>query len=66
MTDTFRKKYSSSEELMKLQSELKQKAEQLEVAYQEIGQSREMSLAMTNLEQSIMWAVKAMYMKADK
>jgi len=63
MTDTFRKEYDSSEEKQKLQLLLKQNAEQLENVYKEIGPSREMSLAMTNLEQSIMWAVKGLYNK---
>lgn len=65
MSDTFRKKYSSNHELHEFAQELKSIAEQLEVKFKEVGQSREISLAMTNLEQSIMWAVKAIFNKKE-
>ena len=66
MGDTFRKEYNTCHKLHLFQQELKVIAEQLEAKFKEIGQSREISLAMTNLEQSIMWAVKALYMFGDK
>ena len=65
MPDTFRKKYNTCHKLHLFSQEIKIIAEQLEIKFKEIGQSREISLAMTNLEQSIMWAVKALYMFAD-
>lgn len=61
MTDTFRKKYNTCKKLHDYQLEIKEIAEQLEAKFKNIGQSREISLAMTNLEQSIMWATKAIY-----
>lgn len=61
MTDTFRKNYNSCDKLQKFQKELKEIAEQLENKIKEIGNNRETSLAMTNLEQSVMWAVKSLY-----
>ena len=66
MTDTFRKEHNSCHKLHLFSQELKSIAEQLETKFKEIGQSREISLAMTNLEQSVMWAVKALYIFADK
>lgn len=61
MSDTFRKEYNSCAKLHGYQMEIKEIAEKLEAKYKAIGQSREISLAMTNLEQSIMWATKAIY-----
>jgi hypothetical protein len=66
MTDTFRKKYNSCHKLHEFSIELKTIAEQLEAKFNEIGKSREISIASTNLEQSIMWAIKALYMFGDK
>lgn len=66
MIDTFRKQYNSCKKLHDYQMEIKEIAEQLEAKFKNIGQSREISLAMTNLEQSIMWAAKALYMFGDK
>lgn len=60
MTDTFRKEYNSLHKLHGFEKELKTKAEELEAMFKHI-EGREMSLAITNLEQSIMWAVKALY-----
>lgn len=65
MTDTFRKQYNTCKKLHDYQLEIKEIAEQLEAKFKNIGQSREISLAMTNLEQSIMWATKALYFGAD-
>jgi|GEM_PF-1032162 hypothetical protein len=61
MADTFRKRYNTDETLHEFSMEIKSLAEQLEDKFIEIGSSREISLAMTNLEQSIMWAVKALF-----
>lgn len=66
MSDTFRKKYNSCHKLHEYSLEIKSIAEQLELKFKEIGQSREISLAMTNLEQSIMWATKALYTFKDE
>jgi hypothetical protein len=61
MEDTFRKKYNSNAKLHEFALEIKSVAEQLEKKYDEIGRSREISLALTNLEQSVMWAIKGLY-----
>ena len=66
MTDTFRKKYNSCFKLHEYTVEMKLIAEQLEAKINDIGRSREISLALTNIEQSIMWAVKALYIFDDK
>ena len=60
MTDTFRKTYNSVHLLHGFEKKMKEKAEELELMFKNIP-GREMSLAQTNLEQSIMWAVKALY-----
>lgn len=65
MNDTFRKNYSSNHELHEFSQEIKSIAEQLEMKFKDIGNSREISLAMINLEQSIMWAVKAIFNTKD-
>ncbi|CAB4151823.1 hypothetical protein UFOVP685_47 [uncultured Caudovirales phage] len=65
MSDTFRKKYSSNAALHEFAQELKSIAEKLEMKFKDVGQSREISLAMTNLEQSVMWAVKAIFNKNE-
>lgn len=66
MTDTFRKIYTKvGPEATFLIEQLKISAEQLEGLMLNI-KSREMSLAMTNLEQAIMWAVKAVYIESEK
>jgi hypothetical protein len=61
MSDTFRKEYNSNAKLHEFSVEMKSIAEQLELKFEKIGKSREISLAMTNLEQSIMWATKALF-----
>lgn len=58
--DTFRKDYNSLSKLHSFEKQIKEKAEELEIYFKKIS-GREMSLAITNLEQSIMWAVKAIY-----
>lgn len=66
MTDTFRKAYKEmSDEHKNLIMEIKVQAENLESLMRTI-ESREMSLARTNLEQSIMWATKAIAKADDK
>jgi hypothetical protein len=66
MTDTFRKKYNSNPELKEFADEIKYLAEDLERHINLIKSGRERSLALTNLEQAVMWAVKAIYITADK
>lgn len=66
MNDRFRKIYKQiGEENSNLITEIKEIAEQLEVRFQVVP-SREMSLAITNLEQSIMWATKAVVIEDEK
>lgn len=57
---TFRKEYRQlSAEEKALVEAIKSKAEELEALFvQAHGQPREMALARTNLEQSVMWATK--------
>lgn len=62
MSDTFRKTYNSLHLKHGFELEIKNLAETLEGYFKQIP-SREMSLALTNLEQSIMWATKAIYSK---
>lgn len=65
MSDTFRKNYKAlPEELSKLILDTKNKAEELE-ALMTIIKNREMSLALTNLEQSMMWSTKAIALYAE-
>jgi hypothetical protein len=66
MSDTFRKEYRSlsPENASRIQS-IKLQADHIEVAMSKV-KSREMSLAITNLEQSIMWAVKAIVLDDEK
>lgn len=65
MSDTFRKVYKVLSDEQKAHIEnIKDKAEELEKAFRESGlkdsiDNRRMALAYTNLEQSIMWAIKA-------
>jgi hypothetical protein len=64
--DTFRKHYHTLKEInAALIIEIKCKAEELEELYANV-KSREMSLAMTNLEQSTMWATKAIVLDDEK
>lgn len=64
MTDTFRKEYLPLDEYQKLQmAAIKDKAEELESLFNAVGANgydmRMVKLALTNLEQSVLWAVKA-------
>lgn len=45
--------------------DMKSKAEELKVFFDKIN-NREMSIAQTNLEQSLMWATKAWVNEGDK
>lgn len=66
MSDTFRKVYKPlNERNAQLVTAIKQKAEELE-ALMLLVKSREMSLALTNLEQSTMWATKAIVLEDEK
>ena len=59
MTDTFRKEYRPLKpETSDLIIKIKEAAEVMESLMSSV-KSREMSLAMTNLEQCIMWSTKA-------
>lgn len=60
MSDRFRTKYRglTPQENSKIE-DIKAIAGDLERVINSIGESRETSLAMTNLEQTVMWAVKA-------
>ena len=66
MTDTFRKEYKPLSDKQKEMMELiKDKAESLLFAFNQPEEHevnvdmRKMAIAKTNLEQSIMWAIKA-------
>jgi hypothetical protein len=61
MTDTFRKQYSSNHDLHSFTVTMKGAAENLESIFEEIPVCREMSIAKTKLEESIMWATKAIF-----
>lgn len=66
MTDTFRKVYKPlTEENQKLIRDIKELAEAMEYLMKKVS-SREMSLAMTNLEQCTMWATKAIVLDDEK
>jgi len=59
MEDIFRKKWKPvSENLFVKIMDIKEKAEDLHKSFGDL-KNREMSLAITNLEQSVMWAIKA-------
>lgn len=66
MSDRFRKVYKQlNEENSKLIVEMKEAAERLDVHF-DFVKSREMSLAVTNLEQAMMWATKAVVLEDEK
>lgn len=66
MPGTFRKIYRPlRQDHTDLILDIKNKAEEIEKLFKLI-QGREMSLAMTNLEQAIMWATKAIVLDDDK
>jgi hypothetical protein len=66
MTDTFRKVYKPlKDKNSELILAIKNKAEELEQFLIQV-KSREMSLALTNLEQCTMWATKAIVLQDEK
>lgn len=66
MSDKFRKVYKQlNEENSKLIVEMKELAEKLDACFEYV-KSREMSLAVTNLEQAMMWATKAVVLEDEK
>jgi hypothetical protein len=66
MQDKFRKVYKKlHEENSKLITEMKEIAEKLDSNFDYV-KSREMSLAVTNLEQAMMWATKAIVLEDEK
>lgn len=66
MSDTFRKVYRPlKEENSALIVVAKEKAEELEQLMKNVN-SREMSLALTNLEQAMMWCTKAIVLNDEK
>lgn len=66
MSDTFRRNYKPlTEEAGQLIDLAKTAAEFLEVHLRKIS-NREMSLAITNLEQCIMWATKAIVLDNER
>lgn len=66
MSDTFRKVYRPLKEVnTALIQAAKEKAEELEQLMLNV-KSREMSLALTNLEQAMMWCTKAIVLHDEK
>lgn len=66
MTDTFRKVYKPlSEDNQRHIKDIKELAEAMEYLMNNF-KSREMSLAMTNLEQCTMWATKAIVLEDER
>jgi hypothetical protein len=66
MKDTFRKVYRPlSSERTQLIQDIKLACEAVEALLDQV-QSREMSLAKTNLEQAAMWATKAVVLEDEK
>lgn len=66
MTDRFRKEYKQlSEESNDLIRCIKGCAEEIEVFMGRVA-NREMSLAITNLEQAVMWATKAIVLDDER
>jgi hypothetical protein len=61
MSDTFRKEYKPLDESQKARIEqIKDEAEKLHESFDwAIGDKRMIALAKTNLEQAVMWAIKA-------
>ncbi|HAT1964765.1 TPA: hypothetical protein JAG59_002007 [Legionella pneumophila] len=65
MSDRFRKTYHQLvKENSDLIIEMKSKAEELDALFSLVP-SREMSLAVTNLEQAMMWATKAVVLQDE-
>lgn len=64
MSDTYRKEYRPLTDLEKTSMEkIKAKAEELETLFDEVNNpniGREIALAKTKLEETIMWAIKGL------
>lgn len=66
MSDVFKKVYTiMPDDIKEHIFSMKTKAEELKVYFDTIN-SREMSIAQTNLEQALMWATKAWVNHGDK
>lgn len=66
MKDTFRKEYKPvSPHAQELIKSIKETAEAMESLMRQV-QNREMSIAMTNLEQCTMWATKAIVLRDEQ
>lgn len=67
MTDRFNRNYKQlTEESQKAINNIKYVAAELEKVICETHSSRESSLALTNLEQAVFWAVKAIVLRQEK
>ena len=61
MSSRFRKVYRDlSTEEMELSKNIKEAAETIEIYIEKLPAGREKVLAMTKLEESVMWAIKAL------
>lgn len=61
MSSRFRKVYRDlSQDEKKLCSDIKETAEKLEILIENVPKGREKSIAMTKLEESVMWSIKAL------
>jgi hypothetical protein len=59
MNDRFRRSYRQlSEEEIALVGQIKEKAGELAVLLEQVGEPRTRALSHTKLEESVMWAVK--------
>lgn len=66
MSDTFKKVYTvMPDNIKETIFNMKSKAEELKEFFDKVN-SREMSIAQTNLEQALMWATKAWVNEGDK
>lgn len=61
MNGTLRKEYSDDKDLKRISENIKYKAEGLESCLLTLPHSRDRSLALTKLEECVMWAVKGIY-----
>ena len=61
MNDIFKRRYKQNDDLHILADEIKSYAEQLYVRLITLEKSREQSIAITRLEEAVMWAVKGVY-----
>lgn len=61
MNDIFKTEYSNDEKLKARANEIKRLAQQLHDIIVSMDKSREQALAITKLEECVMWAVKGVY-----